>query len=160
MTESHRVEMMLGKNPAVLSIRAEAAVLMAAKKMRHHHVGCLIVIDDAGAPVGVITERDLVEKVLVGAKEPERVQVKEVMTDKLISVTTRTSIMRAQAIMAKHKIRHLPIIEDGLMLGMISSRDIVAHQLGAVRSILEQQARLCRDLVLCTEEAEQPEMPL
>lgn len=132
---------------------------MAAKKMRRHRVGCLVVTDPEDGPVGVVTERDLVEKVLAAAKDPGETLVRDVMTEKVISVTTRASIMRAQAIMARHKIRHLPVIEDGLLLAMISSRDIVAHQLGAVRGILEQQAELCRDLALCAGEAEGAETP-
>lgn len=148
----------MSENAAVLTIRAEATVLMAAKKMRHHRVGCLIVTGQEGAPVGVVSERDLIEKVLATATDPEGIHVRDVMTDGVISVTTRASILRAQSLMAHHRIRHLPVIEDGLLLGMISSRDIVAHQLGAVKSILEQQVELCRDLALCAEEAEQPEM--
>ena len=144
----------MGRSTAVLTTRAEASVVMAAKKMRHHKVGCLMVIDRQGTPVGVVSERDLVGKVLATASDLEATCVRDVMTQEVISVTTRASIMSAQAIMAHHKIRHVPVIEDGLLMGMISSRDIVAHQLGAVRSILEKQAELCRDLAICAEEAE------
>jgi len=158
MTEASRVETMVSGDSGVLIIRAEATVLMAAKKMRRHGIGCLVVIDQEGAPIGVVSERDLIEKVLATARNSQQVRVRDVMTDTIISVTTRASIMKAQTLMVKHRIRHLPVIEDGLLLGMISSRDIVGHQLDAVRNILEKQAALCRDLAMCAEEAESPKV--
>ena len=146
MSETKQVEGILRENSAVLTIHAEATVLISAKKMRRHHVGSLVVTDHDARPIGIVTERDLVDKVLANGKDPKEIHIESVMTDRLISVTSKAPIVKAQAMMAQHKIRHLPVIEDGLLLGMISSRDILAHQLGAVKSILQRQMKLFEDL--------------
>ncbi|MCD4825736.1 MAG: CBS domain-containing protein [Phycisphaerae bacterium] len=124
----------------VLSVDADATVLMACKKMRYHNVGSLVVISEKGAPSGIVTERDLLNKVLAEEKDPRDMIVRDVMTDGVVSIDSLVSIPEAQIVMARHSIRHLPIIEDGLLLGMISIRDIFAHQLAAVKSLLRQQA--------------------
>ena len=146
MSDIKQVDRILGDNDAVLTITAEAAVLMAAKKMRRHRVGSLVVTGCDGAPVGIITERDLVLKVLASGSDTGQTSVRSAMTEQIISVTSKVPIVKAQALMAANRIRHLPVIEDGLLLGMISSQDIVAHQLSAVRSILQRQMEIFEDL--------------
>ena len=146
MSEGKPVEKMLRDNRGVLTIRQTATALMAGKKMRRHEVGCLVVTGRQGEPVGIVTERDLVNKLLAEGKDPARAEVQDIMSTNVISVCTSAPIVKAQALMAKHKIRHLPVIEDGLLLGMISSRDIVSHQLAGVRSILQRQMKLFEDL--------------
>ncbi len=130
----------------VLSIKADANVLQASKKLRYHNVGSLIVMDELSVAVGMITERDLLNKVLAEAKDPAGVLVKEVMTNGVVSISLQTSVSSAQKIMAKHGIRHLPIIEDGLLVGMLSTRDILSYQFAAVKSLLKQQFGMGEDI--------------
>ena len=123
----------------VLSIKADANVLQASKKLRYHNVGSLVVMDEISAAVGMITERDLLNKVLAESKDPATLLVKDVMTNGVVSISLQASISAAQKVMAKHNIRHLPIIEDGLLVGMLSTRDILSYQFAAVKSLLKQQ---------------------
>jgi len=137
---------MLEQRDGVLTIRMTASVLLAAKKMRRYFVGSLVVVDDDGQTQGIVTERDVVARMVAEGLEAEQVCVADIMTRDVVSVTTNASIIEVQGLMAKHKIRHLPVIEDGLLLGMISSRDIVCHQLAGVKSILAKQMELFQHL--------------
>jgi CBS domain-containing protein len=146
MIVAKRLEEITPEGSKVLTIGLDTTVLAAAKKMRYHKVGCLVVTENGGKPVGIVTEHDLVYKVIAGQMPPESAHVAEVMTKELISVDLNTSLMKAQEIMARHRIRHLPIIEDGLLMGIISSRDILAHQFAAVKAVITQQAKVLQQL--------------
>lgn len=145
MLVAKKIDVIAEKGNGVLSVDADASVLSAGKKMRYHHVGCLVVTDENHAAVGVITERDLVDKVLAEGKDPKTIMVNDIMSRKVISINQHTSISDAQALMAENKVRHLPIIEDGLLLGMISSRDILSYQFAAVKAVLKQQKEMIQD---------------
>ena len=130
----------------VLSINADATVLQASKKLRYHNVGSLVVMDELDVAVGMVTERDMLNKVLAEAQNPAATLVKEIMTNGVISISPQTPIPTAQKIMTKHSIRHLPIIEDGLLVGMLSTRDILSYQFAAVKSLLKRQVGMDEDI--------------
>lgn len=142
MLAAKKIDALVEKGHGVLSVDTNATVLGTARKMRYHHVGCLVVTDEHQRAAGVVTERDLVDKVLAEGKDPKIICVKDIMSENVISIDQQTSITKAQTLMAKNSIRHLPIIEDGLLLGMISSRDIMAYQFAAVKAVLDQQKKM------------------
>ncbi len=145
-TTAKPITAIIQEGHGVLSIKADANVLQASKKLRYHNVGSLVVMDELGVAVGMVTERDMLNKVLAEAKEPAATLVKEIMTNGVVSISTQTSVPAAQKIMAKHNIRHLPIIEDGLLVGMLSTRDILSYQFAAVKSLLKQQFTIDEDI--------------
>lgn len=145
-TAAKPITAIIQEGHGVLSIKADANVLQASKKLRYHNVGSLVVMDELGVAVGMVTERDLLNKVLAEAKDPATVLVKEIMTNGVVSISPLTPVPAAQKIMAKHNIRHLPIIEDGLLVGMLSTRDILAYQFAAVKSLLKQHVGMDEDL--------------
>ena len=145
-TAAKPITAIIQEGHGVLSIKADANVLQASKKLRYHNVGSLVVMDELGVAVGMVTERDMLNKVLAEAKDPTTTLVKDVMTNGVVSITPLTSIPAAQKIMAKHGIRHLPIIEDGLLVGMLSTRDILSYQFAAVKSLLKQQFGMNEDI--------------
>jgi CBS domain-containing protein len=130
----------------VLTVEATECVADAAKTMSRHHVGSVIVTGDHGKTVGILTERDILSRVVAAGADPNLLHVSDVMTRKVVACTLDTTITRAEQIMAGHRIRHLPIIEDGRLVGMISSRDILAHELSQIREIVRQQSRMLTDL--------------
>ncbi len=130
----------------ILSVLARESVAQAARKMLDHQVGSLVVVDDAGATVGILTERDIMNQVVAKSRNPQATGVSQVMRRQLICCTPGTTLSRAQRIMAQYGIRHLPIIERGVPVGMISSRDVMAHQLSAARAVARRQSRLLKDL--------------
>lgn len=116
-------------NREVRTIQRDGSVLEAAKLMRQHHVGALIVIDkvnDRAIPVGVITDRDLVVEVLATGLDKEAITVDDVMTQELFAVKENTAIHDAINFMRRKTIRRLPIINDnGELVGIITTDDVM-----------------------------------
>jgi diguanylate cyclase (GGDEF)-like protein len=129
----------------LLTINENATVDEAAKKMTDNQIGCLVVFNAQDNFAGVLTERDMLAKILASSLPPDKVLVKHIMTTKTISCTIDTPIATIEQLMAEHKIRHVPIVEDGVPIGMVSSRDIIAYQLlsnKAMKDAAEQLAML------------------
>ena len=101
-----------------------ASVEDAAAKMVEHGSGCVIIIDE-GKPVGIVTERDIVRKVVSERKKPAETLLKEVMSSPLVWIPRHTGIMEAASQMAKLKLRKLVVMHDGQFVGVINSRDIL-----------------------------------
>jgi CBS domain-containing protein len=142
-----RIEQIIeDKRGPILTIDPDATAAVAARKMAAHHVGCLIVSDPEGQVVGILTERDIVDKVIAKSLDPGQTQVDGVMTKKVVTCGQHTPLAKAQQMMAKHGIRHLPIIDHGRPVGMISGRDILAHQLATVQAVVRRQSDLLNEV--------------
>ena len=110
------------------STHPDETVLSATQKMNQHSIGALLVIDDAGNLVGIFTERDVLRRVVAAEKAPSRVRVGEVMTSEVACCRPETSIDDARSIFRQHRIRHLPVVDEGgTVQGLISIGDLNAH---------------------------------
>lgn len=116
----------------------------AARLMRDNNIGCVIVTDEEGKLCGIISERDIVNRVVSASVDPESTAVSETMTTDVASVPPNTSIGHVQEVMAGRKIRHLPIIDEGKAIGMISSRDVIDEQLEAARVTREAAEEIAK----------------
>jgi CBS domain-containing protein len=105
-----------------------ATVLDAAKKMDECRIGALIVVDAKG-PVGVFTERDLMNRVVVPELDPKTLPVAKVMSKNVFSTTPDQRINDVARELQERHIRHVPVIEDGKLLGMLSLRDLLREHL-------------------------------
>jgi len=115
------------KGPHVLSIGPDASVLDAAILMNEHKVGSLLVMD-AGRLVGIITERDMLMRVLGKRRDPADVKVCDVMTTEVACCRPDTAVDEARGVMKNRRIRHLPVLDgDGRLLGVVSIGDLNAH---------------------------------
>lgn len=134
----------------VVTITANESVQTAARKMQKDKVGCLVVLDERGeATVGIVTERDITRGVVAESADPVSTPVQAIMTADVISCGADTTTSQAHELMATRGIRHLPIIENGVPVGMVSTRDILAHRLDVLNSMkagAESIARLIRRL--------------
>jgi diguanylate cyclase (GGDEF)-like protein len=113
--------------------------------MSDNQVGCLVVLDAQNKFAGVVTERDMLAKVMTKFLSQDSLSVRDIMTTDVVSCTMDTPAVKVEQLMAEYKIRHIPIVEDGVPVGMVSSRDIIAHQISsneAMRSAAEQLAML------------------
>jgi CBS domain-containing protein len=110
-------------------VKQGTLVSEAVRLMAQHKVGSLLVKRDEdvllGPTAGIITEADLIEKVLSKGLNPKRIAVEDIMTTPIITVSSRTSLDEAIETMVKKNIRRLPIEEKGKIIGIIVDRDIV-----------------------------------
>jgi CBS domain-containing protein len=122
----------------VVTIEEEAPVNKAAELMDKHGLGCVIVTSGDGKPLGIITERDLVVRVLAKNVKPDTIKAKEVMTSPLITIEPDETISEAARRMSRLDIRRLGVIYKGKLIGLISSKDILAVMPELVETIQER----------------------
>ena len=134
---TERVERLFKRTGRILSVETDTPVATAAEKMCANDVGCLMVLDGHKA-VGILSERDIVTGVVGPARDPVATTVGSIMARNVISCTRSTPIERVRHLMAAYGIRHVPVIEDDLVLGMISIRDLLAYQLERARRKLAE----------------------
>jgi len=110
----------------VPTVEEQASVVEAAKTLIKFNIGLLIVLKD-GQPVGVVTERDFVERVVAREADPKKLTASEIMSSPLITIDPDEDIIRASELMQKNHIRRLPVVKDGIICGVITARDIAQH---------------------------------
>ncbi len=146
MDDAIRVRQVIENRTAVTTALPDDSVATAALRMTEQRIGSLLIADADGKLVGIVSERDLMTKVVARKRNPETTLIKDVMSPDIISCGRNTTLSEAQHIMARPEIRHLPIIQYGESLGMISSRDILRHQLHSVQEIAMAQVRMLEKL--------------
>ncbi|MCD6493846.1 MAG: CBS domain-containing protein [Archaeoglobaceae archaeon] len=103
----------------------DTSLLNASRKMIKYGVGSIVVVEN-GKPVGIVTEKDLIEKVISRNKIPSEVKLKDIMSYPLITITPSTSLMEAARIMLKKGIRRLPVVDGmGNLVGIVTDNDIL-----------------------------------
>jgi CBS domain-containing protein len=109
---------------SVLSVDLNTNVQNCAKQMSKKGVSCAV-ITQGNAPVGIVTERDLVSKVLADAVDPNKVLVRDIMSTPLITVPSNATVTEASALMAEYRVRRL-VVKDGsgAMVGIVTTGDI------------------------------------
>lgn len=108
-----------------LKIDADATVYDAIAKMVDANVGSLLVTDGGGEVVGIVTERDYLRRVALEGRTEKETAVRDIMTSPLVVVTPETEIDECMAMMTDRRIRHLPVVEDGEVVGVVSIGDLV-----------------------------------
>jgi CBS domain-containing protein len=117
-------QLLATKGQVVHTIDKTATVFDAIGKMVGKNVGALVVMDGK-VPVGMLTERDYLRKIALQGRSSRTTLVKEVMSERLVSVELDTEIEECMAMMTQRRIRHLPVFDGGTMLGVVSIGDIV-----------------------------------
>ncbi|MFC7474319.1 CBS domain-containing protein [Dankookia sp. GCM10030260] len=114
-----------GKGAEVVSVRPDDTVLTVARRLGEHRIGAALVTDTAGAMLGIISERDIVRGMAAHGPGTTGLKAEQFMTRDLVTVTPQTLVIQALALMTQKRIRHLPVIVDGRLAGMISIGDLV-----------------------------------
>jgi len=125
----------------VVTIRENEPANKAAQLMDKHNVGCIIVTSKEGKPLGIITERDLVTRVLAKNTQASKLPVKEVMTSPLITIDPDETLSEAARRMSRLDIRRLGVMYKGDLVGLISSKDILAITPELIE-IMQETARI------------------
>ncbi len=116
----------------VITTKTDATVKDAVKLMNKYEIGCLVVVEN-GKPVGIITERDLLKRVLAKSEKNKHKKVVEIMTKPLLSAAPNMQIEEAAKLMFHKKIKKLPIVEKGKLLGLLTLTDILRIQPQLIR---------------------------
>lgn len=131
----HVRELIERKTGQVQTIEGSASVLDAARLMNHHKIGA-VVVTDHGAVRGILTERDVMTRVVAEARAPAHTTVESVMTTPVLTCEPGSKLGEVRKVMREKRIRHLPVADDGQLVGMISIGDLnVADQETLVETI-------------------------
>jgi CBS domain-containing protein len=114
------------KGTQVWTIDKEATVLQAAHEMHERKVGA-VVVTEGGRIVGMFSERDVLRRVVGEQRDPARTPVAEVMTGEVVCCTPETPLEEAGGTMKHRRIRHLPVLDDGRLVGLVSIGDLNAY---------------------------------
>lgn len=114
-------------NPVIHSVRPDVSVTECVRRMNKLNIGAMLVMENDQL-IGVFTERDAITRVLGAGLDPVGTLISTVMTKNPVWVSPATSMEEAMAIVTSQRIRHLPVVEDGRVLGLVSSGDLV-HKL-------------------------------
>jgi CBS domain-containing protein len=112
-----------GRN--VISIAADASVFDAIKMMADESIGSLVVLDENGGLAGIVTERDYARKVIVKGRSSMDTRVADIMTADVLTTSCDNTVNSCMETMTEKKLRHLPVVEDGRVIAMISIGDLV-----------------------------------
>lgn len=124
-----------GRN--IWSVEPESSVFTAIKAMAEHGVGALLVIE-SGRPVGIISERDYARKVVLMERSSHDTPVSDIMTADLVVVAPEDSTAACMEMMTNERIRHLPVVVDGVLVGIVSIGDVVRSVIDQQRFMIEQ----------------------
>jgi len=125
------------KGRAVWSIAPDATVYAALSLMAEKNVGALIVVEDARV-VGILSERDYARKVILKGKFSKDTLVREIMTDQVYFLHPEQTIEECMALMTAERVRHLPVLEDDQLVGIISIGDVVRVVISEKEFLIKQ----------------------
>ncbi|HJT39653.1 MAG TPA: CBS domain-containing protein [Sphingobium sp.] len=131
-----------GKGREVIQVRSDDSVLSVVRLLSERRIGCVPVVDD-GQVVGIFSERDLVHHVARdGAAVLDR-KVGDVMTAPAITTDDKTPVIHCLSLMTKKRVRHLPVVADGTLIGLVSIGDLVKFRIDSI----ESEAAALRDYI-------------
>jgi len=125
------------KDRAVFSVGPETAVLEAIRAMAEHHVGALLVMKGE-VLAGIVSERDYARKVILLGRSSSDTPVRDIMTTPVLTVSPETSVEQCMQLVTDKRVRHLPVVEAGRVVGMVSIGDLVKALIAAQQQQIEQ----------------------
>jgi CBS domain-containing protein len=137
-------EILRNKGADVITIWPGASLRSAVDRMTKRNVGALVVVDDDDKVVGVVSERDVVHAVATSAERALAEPVSDVMSRKPITCGPDDRLAELMAVMTDHRVRHIPVVEQGRLKGIVSIGDLVKARLGE----LEFESSVLRDAYL------------
>jgi signal transduction histidine kinase len=147
-------EILERKGDHLFAVRPDWRVRTAVAIMADRNIGTALVTDDTGDLLGILSERDLIKSLDKLEGELMNRRVSEVMTGSVVTCTPETAISNALSLMAHHRIRHLPVVSDQKILGLVSIRDVLEFRLEALEEYTEMLRRLEQESSRAREEAD------
>lgn len=130
-------QLLQAKPLGILSTTPDARVFEALKLMAEKNIGALLVMD-AGQLIGIITERDYARKVILMGKSSLDTPVRAIMTDAVLCVHPDQSVEECMALMTDKRVRHLPVMDGGKLIGVVSIGDLVKETISEQQFVIKQ----------------------
>ena len=130
-------QLLQGKQRALCTVSPDASVYDALKLMADKDIGALLVVHD-GKLAGILSERDYARKVILQGKSSRDILVREIMTERVICVQPKNTLDECMALMTDKRIRHLPVIENDKLLGVLSIGDLVKETISEQKFMIQQ----------------------
>jgi CBS domain-containing protein len=134
---THVRQLLNEKGHEIYSVSPETMVYDAIKLMTEVKVGALLVIENNNL-VGIISERDYARRVILEDRSSHETPVKDIMTADVLTVTPDQSVEDCMKVMSEHHIRHLPVVENGQAIGIISTMDVVKNIISEKETVIDQ----------------------
>lgn len=129
---------LLGSNPRKpLAVAPDDSVLLALQVMAEHNIGAVLVME-GDTLSGVLSERDYARKIMLQGKSSKETLVKDIMTTKVIFAQPAQTVNEAMALMTDKRIRHLPVMDGGRLVGLVSIGDVVKETISEQAFVIEQ----------------------
>ena len=133
-------QLLASKSGPLVAVKPDDAVFHALQVMADHNVGSVLVLDD-GKLVGIFTERDYARKVILHGKASKDIPVREIMSDRVLYVTPEQTVDECMAIMTEMHFRHLPVMADDQVVGIVSIGDVVKETISHQQFVIEQMEK-------------------
>jgi CBS domain-containing protein len=130
-------QLLEGKRHKLISTAPGETVYDALRKMAEHDVGALIVLEGENL-VGIFSERDYARKIILHGKSSKDTLVREIMTANVICVQPAQTVEHCMGLMTEKRVRHLPVMEESRVIGVVSIGDVVKEMLSEQKFIIEQ----------------------
>jgi len=127
----------LNKDREICSISKDQSVRQALILMSEKNIGAIIIVDNNNFPIGIFSERDYARKVILKGKNSKDTLLEEVMTKELITVTRDYKIDQCMKIMIEKRIRHLPVLENKKIIGIISIGDVLKIMIKEQKELID-----------------------
>ncbi|MCX7871738.1 MAG: CBS domain-containing protein [Verrucomicrobiae bacterium] len=128
----------LKQNPdLVYTISPDATVFEVLQILADKNVGALIVVDK-DKPIGIVSERDYARKVILHGRHSKETLVKDIISKELITISPDQSVEDAMRLMTQHRVRHLPVLKEGKIIGIVSIGDLVNYVIKAQDQMIKQ----------------------
>ena len=127
-------DVLAAKGPRVVTVSAKSSVADAIRKLHNEKVGAVMVPDAEGCPVGIFTERDVIRLYADGDRDFDALTVEARMTCSVVLGRLSMSVDESLALMTERRFRHLPVVEAGRLLGLVSIGDLVKHRMDRIEA--------------------------
>ncbi len=133
-------DLLAGRPKQVFAVGPDATVYQALEIMAEHDIGAVMVIDETGKLHGVFSERDHARRDMIKGRDAAITRVKEVMSSRVVVVRPDTRVHDCMGLMIEKKVRHLPVVENDEVVGVVSMRDVVQEYISQQEHVISQQS--------------------
>lgn len=125
-------QILKAKGRAVATVRPDTTLLEVSERLAQKKIGAIVVVGEGGKMVGIISERDVIRSISEQGPTALAKSVADVMTKSVVSCNETTTLDEMMELMTTHRFRHMPVMEDGSLVGIVSIGDIVKHHLAEI----------------------------